>query len=204
MTTYPEGRRETESTVAGVPVLTTPGPAVGTPGIEDLALPHTGAIETQRLGDDRSTAAKATDAVGTAASEVGQTVKRDANRLAAEVGSQARRVAREAGYKANERLSNQQKQWSDQLSDVSRELRDMAGERADRPAGKLVNQLADRTSLLADYVSQNQPQDVLADIRAFARRRPAAFLAAMAAAGFVIGRLGKSIAMQQGDGGDGR
>jgi hypothetical protein len=202
MTTYPEERRETEATVAGAPVLTTPGPAVGTPGIEDVAPHRTGAIETQRLDDDRSTAAKTTDAVSTAASDVGHTVKRDANRLAAEVGSQARRVAREAGYKANERLSNQQKQWSDKLSDVSHELREMVGDRADRPAGKLVNQLADRTSMLADYVAEKQPQDVLAEIQAFARRRPGAFLAAMVAAGFVVGRLGKSVAMRQDEGGE--
>ena len=203
MTTYPEERRETETTVAGARVLTTPDPAVsappGVPGIEDLGAPGTGSA---RMGDDRSTAAKATDAVGTAASDVGRTVKRDANRLAAEAGDQARRVAREAGYKANERLGHQQKQWSDKLGDVSRELREMAGDHADRPAGKLVNQLADRTSMLANYVGESQPRDVLAQVQAFARRRPGAFLAAMVAAGFVVGRLGKSVAMRQDEGGE--
>jgi hypothetical protein len=203
MTTYPEERRETEATVAGARVLTTPDPAVsappGVPGIEDLETPGARPAGT---GNDRSTAAKATDAVGTAASDVGRTVKRDASRLAAEAGDQARRVAREAGYKANERLGHQQKQWSDKLGDVSRELREMVGDRADRPAGKLVNQLADRTSMLADYVGQSQPRDVLAQVQAFARRRPGAFLAAMVAAGFVVGRLGKSVAMREEEGGE--
>jgi hypothetical protein len=172
--------------------------------MEDLASTGTGTTAMERLGDDGSTAAKATDAMGTAASDVGRTVKRDANRLAGEVGDQVRRVAREAESKANERLSGQQKQWSDKLSEVSRELREMAGDRADRPAGKLVKQLADRTAMLGDYVAQNQPRDVLGEIQAFARRRPGAFLAAMAAAGFVIGRLGKSAATRQAEGGDGR
>ena len=203
MTMYPEERRETEATVAGARVLSTPDPAVTDPpggfGIENRE--GTGA-RTVGTGDDRSTAAKATDAVGTAATDVGQTVKRDANRVAAEVGIQARRVAREAGYKANERLGHQQKQWSDKLGDVSQDLREMVGDRADRPAGKLVNQVADRTSMLADYVANTEPRDMLAQVQAFARRRPGAFLAAMVAAGFVVGRLGKSVAMREEEGGE--
>lgn len=40
MTTYPDDRRETEATVAGAPVLTTPGPAPLTPGRPAAARPR--------------------------------------------------------------------------------------------------------------------------------------------------------------------
>jgi hypothetical protein len=64
----------------------------------------------------------------------------------------------------------------------------------DSPVRALVSDVADRTRKTADYLADRGPEGLLADVQDFARRRPVVFLAAAAAAGFVVGRLGKGIA----------
>jgi hypothetical protein len=57
-----------------------------------------------------------------------------------------------------------------------------------------VSRVADGGRQLADYLDRNGPEGVLQEVQDFARRRPGAFLATALAAGFVVGRLGKSVA----------
>jgi len=152
------------------------------------------------------TVERAKEAVDSATTEVAQTAKREARNVADEMKYQTRRVVSDAKQKTSERIDSQQKQWSGRLSDMSRELHEMAAERPDSPAGQLVRQMADRSSTLADYLATHRVEDLLADVQAFARRRPGTFIVAMAAAGFVVGRVGKSVAVAagEGDGGDAR
>lgn len=152
----------------------------------------------------RDTAAGGKEAVASETTQVAHTAKQEARNVASGMKDQARRVVNDAKLKTTERLDTQQKQWSDQLNDVSRDLRQMAATRPDSPAGQLVSQLADRSSMVADYLTTHRVPDVLGDVQAFARRRPGTFLVAMAAAGLVAGRLGRSVATAggEGDGGD--
>jgi hypothetical protein len=46
---------------------------------------------------------------------------------------------------------------------------------------------------VADYLADRGPEGLLSEVTDFARRRPAAFLATAAAAGFLVGRLGKGV-----------
>lgn len=152
------------------------------------------------------TVERAKEAVGSAMTEVAQTAKREPRNIADEMKHQTRRVVSDAKQKTSERIDSQQKQWSGRLSDMSHGLREMAAERPDSPAGQLVRQMADRGTTLADYLATHRVEDLLADVQAFARRRPGTFIMAMAAAGFVVGRtraarpgrLGGSQARQQG------
>jgi len=153
-------------------------------------------------GEETSTAGRAKDAASSAASGVARSAKHEASHVMSDVANQSRRVFNDAKQKTNEQLEGQQKQWSQRLGDVSRDLRQMANSRPDSPARTLVSQLAERSSTLAVYLSDHRPQEVIDEVQAFARRRPGSFLVAMAAAGFVAGRLGKSVttAREEGDG----
>jgi hypothetical protein len=81
------------------------------------------------------------------------------------------------------------------------QLEEMRGDRADSPAATVVSRVADSGRQFADYLDRNGPEGVLREVQDFARRRPGAFLATALAAGFVVGRLGKSVAKADGDAG---
>jgi len=70
----------------------------------------------------------------------------------------------------------------------------MRGDRADGPAAAVVSRMADGGRQLADYLDRNGAEGMLREAQDFARRRPGVFLATALAAGFLVGRLGKSVA----------
>lgn len=128
-----------------------------------------------------------------AASAVAHTAKEQALNVADEARTQARTVVQDA----RERLTAEAHVQSDRLADGIRrtadELNRMVGEHADSPARKVVSRLADGGRQLADYLNKNGPDGVLAEVQAFARRRPAAFLTTALAVGFAAGQIGKSV-----------
>ena len=69
----------------------------------------------------------------------------------------------------------------------------MAGQQPQTPAQELVGMLAARSSSFADYLGRHGPEAVLTELQDFARRRPATFIVAAVAAGFVVGRVGKGL-----------
>jgi len=150
--------------------------------------------------DVQSPAREATTATREAARDVAHTAKQDLRSVAQEVGHQAQRVALVARDKARDQVESQQREWAEQLRSVSRDLQEMSAGRPDTPARTLVNQLADRGVVVADYLSQSRPEDILDEARAFARRRPATFVVAATVAGFVVGRLGKGAQQAYKDG----
>ncbi len=135
-----------------------------------------------------------------AAKDVAVTAKQEVQSVAAEVGTQAHRVASDARTRLREQATEQQHHLAMRLGTISDELRSMAANHPDTPARTLVDQLADKSSVLADYLDQRSPEEVLDEVQTFARRRPGTFIATAAAAGFVVGRLGKGVWQAQKDG----
>jgi hypothetical protein len=74
---------------------------------------------------------------------------------------------------------------------IADELGSMGGD-SNSPAGQIVTRLADTGRRAADHMQHRGPEGLLEDVQEFARRKPGTFLIAAAAAGFVIGRLGRS------------
>jgi hypothetical protein len=148
-------------------------------------------------GPDTSTAtttAKAgAQAAADGARDVTQTAKEEARAVASEVSTQARRVAGDLREQVRDRAQQQHGTMVTGLRRAADELRDMSGDRADSPARNLVTSLADRTHRFADELDKRGPEGVLTEVQDFARRRPGTFLLAAAAAGFVVGRVGKSV-----------
>ncbi len=146
--------------------------------------------DTTRSGQDSSgsgvkdqvkqAAGESAHAAGHAAGEVKDTAKEQARRVGSEAKSQARGVASEV----RDRVSGEAKSQSDRLSGGLRELAgqldEMRGDREGTPAATVVGRVADGGRQFADYLDRNGPEGVLS-------------LATALAAGFVVGRLGKSV-----------
>jgi hypothetical protein len=147
----------------------------------------------QSTGNGQSTTEAVKEKVGQAA----DVAKEDAGTVAREVRTQASRVAADVRQKVGDQARTQQENLAGRLRRASDDLREMAGERDDSPARVVVSQLADRSARVADYLADRGPEGLLADVQSFARRRPAAFLVGAAVAGFLVGRVGKSVVKAQ-------
>lgn len=139
-------------------------------------------------------AAQVKDTVGEQTGQVAQTAKEQAQNVASEAAAQARDLAGEARTQVRQQTDQQRERLAGTLHQLGDELRSMAenGE-GNGVVTEVARQGADRVHGIASYVEQNQPGDLLNEVRAFARRRPGTFLLGAAAAGVVAGRLTRGI-----------
>jgi hypothetical protein len=153
-------------------------------------------------GDDsavKQAAGQSANVARQAAGEVKDTAKEQAQRVGAEARTQARTVAADVRGKVSDQTRAQNDKLVGGIRQMADQLDEMRGDKSDSPAATVVSRVADGGRQLADYLDRNGPEGVLREVQDFARRRPGAFLASALAAGFVVGRLGKSV-MKAGDG----
>jgi hypothetical protein len=139
-------------------------------------------------------AGRSREAVTQAAVDVKGTAREQAQRVSAEAQTQARTIAADVRDKLSEQARTQNDKLVSTIRQTADHLDEMRGDRQDSPAAAVVSRVADSGRQLADYLDRNGAEGVLREVEDFARRRPGAFLATALAAGFVVGRLGKSIA----------
>ncbi|BFU41887.1 hypothetical protein [Krasilnikovia sp. MM14-A1004] len=144
-------------------------------------------------GQAKQVAQAGTEAARQAAGEVKDTAKDQAQRVAAEATAQTRNLASEVRDRLGEQARSQNDRLVGTIRQTADQLDEMRGDRADSPAATVVSRVADSGRQFADYLDRHGPEGVLQEVQDFARRRPGAFLAAALAAGFVVGRLGKSV-----------
>jgi hypothetical protein len=149
----------------------------------------------------RQVAEQARESAGQAASDVKDTAKEQVQRVGAEARDQARGVASEVRGKLGEQARSQNERLVGSIRQTADQLDEMRAERQDSPAAAVVARVAEGGRQFADYLDRNGPDGVLREVEDFARRRPGAFLATALAAGFVVGRLGKSVAKADADAG---
>jgi len=137
--------------------------------------------------------ASRTQQAGQAVSNVKDTAAEQAHRVGSEAKSQARTVVTDVRDRLGEQARTQNDRLVSKIREGADHLDEMRGDRSGTPAATVVSRVADGGRQLADYLDRNGPEGVLAEVQAFARRRPGAFLATALAAGFVVGRLGKSV-----------
>jgi hypothetical protein len=157
-------------------------------------------------GPVRGAASGVVAAAGSAVSDTSGAVKEQARQVASEVKSQTRNVAADVRDRVGTEARSQNDRLADGLRRFSDELDEMVSGRDDSPARGVVSQVSAGGRRVADYLAANGPEGVLNEVQDFARRRPGTFLAVAAAAGFVAGRLGKSVltaASSDGDEGSG-
>jgi hypothetical protein len=155
--------------------------------------------------EDQSTvkqvAAQGTQAAGQAVSDIKGTATDQAQRVGSEARTQVRNVVGDVRDKLGEQARSQTDQLVGTIRQTADHLDEMRGERSGTPAATVVARVADGGRQLADYLDHHGPDGVLREVQDFARRRPGAFLATALAAGFVVGRLGKSVAKADPDAG---
>lgn len=143
-----------------------------------------------------STASAAKDeasSVARSAQQSGQQVASSAadqgRRVATEAADQARGLLDEARQQVGEQAGTQQQRAVETLRSIGGDLSSMAENGEDGLATKVVQETSDRVQQAAGWLEGRDPQTVLSDVRAYARRSPGTFLLAAAAAGLIAGRL---------------
>lgn len=132
------------------------------------------------------------------ATELGSAVREQTARVRGEVVEQGKTLAEEARSQVETQVHAQSRRLADSLSRLGDEVRALADGRPEeaetvRPyvanAADAVYDAADRIYSLASDIDARGLSGVLDDLQSFARRRPGAFLAGAALAGFGIGRV---------------
>jgi hypothetical protein len=149
----------------------------GTPSTTDVA--------KDEAGNVASTAAQAGSQVASAAADQAKQVTQETKRQAQDLIQQGR-------SQLQEQARNGQQKAGQGLSGIAQQLRTMVeggGETPSGPAADLVRQAGDKLEELASWVQDREPGDLVNEVRAFARRKPGAFMLGAALAGVVAGRL---------------
>jgi hypothetical protein len=136
-----------------------------------------------------------------ASGRVAQTAVEQGKEVVQETRAQGRNLLNEATSELSHQASMQQKRAAEGLRALASDLRSMTG-RSEQSgmASDLVDQAARKAHQAADWLEHRQPGQVVDEVRAFARRRPGAFLAGAVVAGVVVGRLTRNLPGTSGPG----
>ncbi|MGY4642309.1 hypothetical protein [Cellulomonas sp. URHB0016] len=185
---------------------TAPGTAGGTLGTTGTAGP-TGATGTTGTtsGPTGASGTSTTDAAKDQARNLKEQTAAAGEHLLDEARSEASAVAQEAQQRVGDLWSQARTEVSGQvggqqnrLAGGLRSFGDQLHQMADAPAEQsvasdVVREVASRVGTLGRWLEDHEPDEVLDEVRRFARRRPGTFLLAAAAAGVVVGRLTRGL-----------
>ena len=140
-------------------------------------------------------AGKVAGQAGEAAQQVAGVAKDQAAHVAEEAKSQVKELWSQTRSELTDQAGAQQNKAAAGLRSLGDQLQSMA-ERAEEPgvATDLAGQAADRVHEFAGFLENRDPAGLLDEVRAFARRRPGAFLAVALGAGMLTGRLARGLA----------
>ncbi|MEI5583622.1 MULTISPECIES: hypothetical protein [unclassified Agromyces] len=132
---------------------------------------------------------------GAAGHRVADTAKQEARSVASEAKYQVRNLAGRVGSEVRSQASTQQHRAAGGIRDVGSQFSEMAATSTQSGLARdLVETVGSRADSVATWLDQREPQDLLDEVKRYARRRPGVFLAIAAGAGVVIGRLTRSLA----------
>ena len=151
--------------------------------------------QAKQVGQDGKEAAK--NVAGTAASE--------AKSVAAEAGSQAKNLFGTVTSEVKSQAGSQQQKITEGIRGISDELKSMAEKSDNHMVSNVVKQASQRTDSAATWLEGRDASEILEDVKAYARRKPGAFLAIAAGTGLVVGRLTRGLTgNKSSDAGQGR
>ncbi|WP_404961621.1 hypothetical protein [Streptomyces sp. 147326] len=132
--------------------------------------------------------------VGAKAAEVGGTAKEQAANVVGEATTQARDLVGELRTQLTGQAETQTQRLAENVRRLSQELRELGENgKPDSTMAEVARQIADGGHQVAAHVEKRGPDGLIGDLQGFARRRPGAFLAGAALAGFVVARAGKGV-----------
>lgn len=166
----------------------------GTTGISGTPT-GSGSASSGKVDTAKEEAAGVAGAVGEAAGGVVDTAKTEAGHVAHEVKVNARQLLTQTKGELSEQAQAQQQRVAEGLRSISDELSTMANSTENGGvATDLVQQAAQRSSSVAQWLEGRDPGSLLDEVKGFARRKPGAFLMIAAGAGILAGRLGRGMA----------
>lgn len=138
----------------------------------------------------KSEAGNVKDTAVGAAAGVKDVAKSEASNVAQEAKYQARNLVDQTRSQLRDQASNQKSAFAERLHGWASELGSMAS-KADEPGpmSDLAQEASRRVGEISHWLENHEPADLLDEVKRFARRRPAAFLAISAAAGVLAGRV---------------
>lgn len=145
-------------------------------------------------------AAQSTQAGKEAASNLASTATEQVQNVAGEAQKQARDLVGEARGQLRGQVGEQHRTAVTNLRSLGDELNSMSENGQGGVATDLVSRAAGQAHGVADWLDGREPEDILDEVRRFARRRPGAFLLGALAAGVVAGRLGRGTVAAHQDG----
>ncbi len=135
---------------------------------------------------------QAKQAAGTAADQgkhVAGVAQGEAQKVASEAKSQVQNLLSQATSQVDEQSRTQKNRLVETLRTLSDDLEKMASQSEGGMAANLAREVADRARGLSSTLDNREPQDLLEEVRSFARRKPGTFLLGAALAGVLAGRL---------------
>ena len=146
-----------------------------------------------------------TDTAKEQASRLKESATQSGGQLLDDAKSEARAVSQEARRQVGDLWSQARSEVSDQasmqqsrlaggLTSVGSQFTQMASTQPDHNvATDIVHEVGQRIDTLGRWLDTHGPDEVVDEIRGFARRRPVMFLALAAGAGIVLGRLTRGL-----------
>jgi hypothetical protein len=141
-------------------------------------------------------AAGVKDTAKAEAGHVVDTAKGEAKAVATEAKGQARHLYAQTKNELRDQAGVQQQRAAAGLRSIGDELRSLASGETPQNSGlatDLVRQASQRVSSAASWLGDRDPVELLDEVKAYARRRPAVFITAAAIAGVVAGRLARAL-----------
>lgn len=152
-------------------------------------------MSTSTTDRAQEAASRAQEAASTAADEgkhVASVAMEEAVQVAAEAKEQVRGVMDDAMTQIQEQGQVQRDRLVETLRSLSTDLERMAQQSsATSLASDVARQVADRSRELSSRLDGRDPNEILDDVRAFARRKPGVFLLGAVVAGVAVGRLAR-------------
>jgi ElaB/YqjD/DUF883 family membrane-anchored ribosome-binding protein len=158
--------------------------------------PDLGNVGNEVAGGDSGgdNVAQVKDSIAEAGQHVAGVAKDQAGNVAAEAKSQAKDLLGQGREELRQQTAQQQDRLASGLHALSRELGSMASSSTEQGlATDLARQASDRAHSMAGWLESREPGQLLDEVRSFARERPGAFLGLAAAAGVLVGRLGRGL-----------
>lgn len=152
-----------------------------------------GAADTARQAASETSqqARNVAESAADGARDVAQTAKEQAAEVAMQAKEEGRNLVEEARSQLRQQAQSQTRQIAGKLREISDEMRALAEGRPEQATRvrSYAEDAASKVSELAQRVDSSGFDGIVEDVKSFARRRPAVFLASAALAGFGIGRL---------------
>lgn len=126
--------------------------------------------------------------------QVAETAKQEARQVAGNAQAQARQLMDQAKTELGDQAGTQQQRLAGNIRSLASELQTMVRSNDENgPMNDLAQQAATKADDVASWLENRQPGEVLDDVRRFAARRPAMFLALAAGVGVIAGRLTRGL-----------